>query len=433
LTGGSCHAWTEEALKHDVYGYRYLRGNNDSRLIIREQTQKTARDVGSFCWLFREQTNGLSLTKIGGNLVCSQEHRSKLGHPSLACPRKEDRRSLHLFILFLQLQCWVLPCATISLEIGGGSKRKETLRDMSSSVAEAEAGVFGCCANCGMPEVDEIKLEECDGCDLVKYCGGKCRGEHREQHEEDCRKRKEELHDRELFTQPDINHLGECPICFLPLSLDRSKSFFKTCCSEIICNGCFYANVMANKYDKAKALRCPFCREPHLGGGESKKRIMKRVKANDPAALRQMGLKCYDEGDYDTALEYLSKSAELGDAEAHYRLGRMYEDGEGVEKDMEKAVHHLKKAAIGGHPEARNNIACIEGKNGNMERSAKHFIISAKLGCEQSMKALWKYYSLGNITKEDLDVTLRTHQAAIDATKSDQREKMKDYVSRSEN
>ena len=38
------------------------------------------------------------------------------------------------------------------------------------------------------------------------------------------------------------------------------------------------------------------------------------------------------------------------------------------------------------------------------------------------MKALWKHYSLGNITKEDLDTTLRTHQAALVAMKSEQRD-----------
>ena len=52
----------------------------------------------------------------------------------------------------------------------------------------------------------------------------------------------------------------------------------------------------------------------------------------------------------------------------------------------------------------------------------KHLIIAAKLGDEGSMKALWKFYSIGHITKKDLDVTLRGHQAAIDATKSSQRD-----------
>ncbi len=57
-----------------------------------------------------------------------------------------------------------------------------------------------------------------------------------------------------------------------------------------------------------------------------------------------------------------------------------------------------------------------------MERAVKHLIIAANLGYDQSMKALWKHYSAGNITKQDLDATLRTHQAAINATKSAQRD-----------
>ena len=52
----------------------------------------------------------------------------------------------------------------------------------------------------------------------------------------------------------------------------------------------------------------------------------------------------------------------------------------------------------------------------------KHLTIAAKLGHEDSMEALRKFYSIGHITKKDLDVTLRGHQAAIDATKSAQRD-----------
>jgi hypothetical protein len=35
-----------------------------------------------------------------------------------------------------------------------------------SSTAETEADV--CCANCAAAEVDDIKLEGCDGCDLPR-------------------------------------------------------------------------------------------------------------------------------------------------------------------------------------------------------------------------------------------------------------------------
>ena len=297
----------------------------------------------------------------------------------------------------------------------------------STTKLEAKAAEEGgaetdeCCANCGAVEVDDMKLKDCDDCDLVKYCSDRCRENHREKHEEVCTNRKALLHDRKLFTQPDKTHLGDCPLCFLPLPLDGSKSMFRTCCSETVCNGCIYANFMSNIHDMVKAGRCPFCREV-ANDDENDKRMMKRAKANDPAALSQMGGRCSKEGDYDAAFEYLTKAAELGDLMARNQLGFMYWKGEGVDKDNEKAAYHFEKAAIGGHPVARHNLAVIEEENGNMERSVKHLIIAANLGDEDSMKVLWKHYSAGNITKEDLDATLRTHQAAINAMKSAQRD-----------
>ena len=64
------------------------------------------------------------------------------------------------------------------------------------------------CASCGIAGVDDITLKFCDDCDLVKYCSDGCQTNHREKHEEDCKNRKAELHDKHLFSQPDISHFG---------------------------------------------------------------------------------------------------------------------------------------------------------------------------------------------------------------------------------
>jgi hypothetical protein len=281
-----------------------------------------------------------------------------------------------------------------------------------------------CCANCGVTEVDDIKLKKCDGCDLVKYCSDKCREEHRDEHEEECKKRGLELHDDQLFTLPDGCHLGECPICFLPLA--PQKSIMKACCSKLICKGCLHANYKSGNFN------CPYCRVPAPKRGEEERRIMKRVKANDPAAFCQIGSERFNEGDYDGAFEFWTKAAELGDAIAHFGLGDMYYNGEGVEKDVAKGVDHYEKAAIKGHPKARQMLAYYEEwDNGNIERSVKHLIIAAKLGDEKSMEALWAHYPAGNITKEELDATLRAHHAAIDATKSSEREEAEAFYDKS--
>ncbi len=288
---------------------------------------------------------------------------------------------------------------------------------MSGKPAEAEEADV-CCANCGVAEVDDIQLEDCDGCDLVKYCSDKCMEVHREHHEEECQKRAQELHDRKLFRQPDGGFLGECPLCFLPMPLDPQKSTFYSCCSILICNGCCHANEMS-----VWNHNCPFCREPPPEDDEEdKKRLMKRVKANDPAALRFIGTERFYEGDHGAAVEYWKKAAELEEIRSHYELSCLYGEGNGVKKNEEKAVYHAEQAAIGGHPDARYNLGCTEGDNGNIERAVKHFIIAANLGCETSMKELWSEYKDGNITKEELEATLRTHKVAIDATKSPERE-----------
>jgi hypothetical protein len=285
----------------------------------------------------------------------------------------------------------------------------------TAKAAEEEADI--CCANCGVAEVDDIKLEDCDGCDLVKYCSDGCQEGHREKHSEECKRRATVLHDKKLFSQPDGTHHGECPICFLPLPLDHQKSTFKSCCSKLVCNGCCYAH-----HIKSGNQTCPFCREPLADDEERKKRTMKRIKAGDLAALQFMGEKCHKEADYDGAVKYWRRAAGLGDVDSHYMLGCMYERGEGVDEDMEKAGYHWEKAAIGGHPWARHVLALAEAATGNMERAVKHFIIAANLGKEDSMKELWGHYAKGDMTKEDLEATLRSHKAAIDEMKSSQRE-----------
>jgi hypothetical protein len=291
-----------------------------------------------------------------------------------------------------------------------------------STEAEAAGAVNMCCANCGIAGVDEIKLQKCHDCDLVKYCSDKCREDHREQHHEECKKRADELHDRKLFTQPDRTHKGECPICFLPMPLDLNESVFMGCCGKELCQGCIFANYISNIDDRVKARTCVFCRTPNLGEEEYEKRKKERLEANDPPTLCMKGSKCFVDSDFDKAVEYWTKAAELGNALAHYDLATMYRRGVGVEKDDEKEVYHLEKAAMGGHPKARHELACHEEDNGKIERAVKHYIIAANLGYEASMKWLLQMYKVGWITKEEYGAILRTHQATIEATKSSQRE-----------
>jgi tetratricopeptide (TPR) repeat protein len=240
------------------------------------------------------------------------------------------------------------------------------------------------------------------------------------------------LRDRDLFEQPEGSYLGECPICFLPLPLDMQKTKMMSCCSKVICMGCDYANAK-REIEAGLEHRCAFCRDPMAKTDEEvQKRLMKRAKKNDQVAIREMGKKHYHKGNYETALKYLTKAAELGDMGAQYELSITYQNGHGAEKDEKKQVYHLEEAAIGGHPLARHNLGAEECRSGRYERAKKHFIIAANLGLHDSLKVLMQFYANGHASKEDYAGALRGYQAAVDATKSAEREKVEEAIKNGE-
>lgn len=289
--------------------------------------------------------------------------------------------------------------------------------------ATADMMSMSCCASCGKAEVDDVKLKKC-ACNLVKYCSVDCQRNHRPQHKKACKKRIAEIRDDKLFSQPDESHLGACPICCLPLPFDPEKSTIQHCCSKVICRGCWYANLLREDREGLEH-KCTFCREPMADGEGNKKRMMKRVKANDPVTIREVGKKRRIGGDVEEANKYFKKAAELGDAEAHFELA-MHNKG----KDPKREMHHLEEAAVGGHPAARHNIGIHELRRGRIDRANKHFIIAAKLGWDGALESVKRGFMDGYVRKEDYAAALRGHQAAVDAMKSKQREEA--YVARFE-
>ena len=176
---------------------------------------------------------------------------------------------------------------------------------------------------------------------------------------------------------------------------------------------------------------CLFCREPTPKSEEEHIKLrMKRIEANDPVALRQEGGLQHKKGDYQTAFDYYTKATALGDAQAHYLLSFLYHSGQGVDKNVRKGIHHMEKAAIGGHPEARFNLGVIECTNGNVKRAVKHWVIAATQGEDQSIKFLMELFRGGIFSKDVLAAALRAHHAAVDATKSPQRKEAEEMMSR---
>ena len=58
----------------------------------------------------------------------------------------------------------------------------------------------------------------------------------------------------------------------------------------------------------------------------------------------------------------------------------------------------------------------------------KHYIISAKQGYDAALDSVKKGFALGIVSKEDFEAALLGHQAAVDATKSEQRDEAEKHL-----
>ncbi|EJK67595.1 hypothetical protein THAOC_11345 [Thalassiosira oceanica] len=214
----------------------------------------------------------------------------------------------------------------------------------------------------------------------------------------------------------------DCPICQLPLPLDMKQSMFKPCCMKRVCDGCALATHKRGMRD------CPFCRAPTQGEkSQALAMIRKRVAARDPMAIWNLGTKYFFgkyglKKDVTRAVELYLHAAELGVKEAHYNLGVTYDEGTDVEKDMAKALRHYEAAATCGHVFARHNLGCKEYKDGNYDLALQHFLISAKLGQENSLNRVKALFMSGLATKADYAAALRGYQSAIEEMSSPDRE-----------
>jgi TPR repeat protein len=190
----------------------------------------------------------------------------------------------------------------------------------------------------------------------------------------------------------------------LPLPLDAGEWRYQTCCGKILCNGCIYA---AYKADDREL--CPFCRTPEAtSDGEAIERMKKRAEGDDAIAIHNLG-HIYRDGDYGLpqdrvkAMELWLRAGELGYARAYGSIGSVYERGQGVEMDAQKAIHYYELAAMGGHAASRHNLGVFEAHAGNYDRAAKHLMISAIAGDDESLEKIRKCYLNGWATKDDFE------------------------------
>ncbi|EJK70358.1 hypothetical protein THAOC_08288 [Thalassiosira oceanica] len=217
-----------------------------------------------------------------------------------------------------------------------------------------------------------------------------------------------------------------CPICFLFIGLPTYKHTKQNpCCMKLVCNGCILAA-------RQRGLSgCEFCRTPlPTDEASTLAMIQKRVSKGDADAMCNLGCKHYHgqlglAKDVPRAVEMWMEAAELGSNDAHNSLGVTYYAGDGVQEDKPRGVRHWQEAAMKGHVESRHNLGLDAFKNGNCELAVQHWMISAKMGKEDSLNDIKKMFMEGQASKAQYAEALRGYGDAVEEMKSHQREEAK--------
>ena len=224
----------------------------------------------------------------------------------------------------------------------------------------------------------------------------------------------------------------DCPICMVPIPYSIGMcgvyTTYQPCCGKTLCKGCVEAARIEIEKGNMKDS-CAFCRVPNTYSDEKMlERVHKRMKLNDAEAFCWLGGVLWSGAitgfpqDKNKAVEYFIKAAKLGSCKAHNALAlALYTGQGGVEHNDDKAFHHLKIAAIGGHEYARYKLGTVERNNGNTDLAVKHLIASARAGYVEALKEVGKGYKHGFVTKDEYASTLQAYQDSIDEVKSEQR------------
>jgi len=104
------------------------------------------------------------------------------------------------------------------------------------------------------------------------------------------------------------------------------------------------------------------------------------------------GYQSYLKGDYQAAFDEWLPLAELGDVEAQYNLGVMYDEGTSVEQDLVKAAEWYRKAAEQGFLEAQYNLGMLyyqgQGVSRDRKEAARWLQLAAERGDSEAAEIL---------------------------------------------
>ncbi|MAO57486.1 MAG: hypothetical protein CMM61_17565 [Rhodospirillaceae bacterium] len=119
----------------------------------------------------------------------------------------------------------------------------------------------------------------------------------------------------------------------------------------------------------------------------------------------QAGLTAYEQGAFKAAMQAWLPLAAAGDPEAQFRVGRLYDVGEGTAPDGKQAVYWYGKAHKSSHVSATYNLARLYDAGEIVERDFKRaadlYLEAACKGDPVSQFSIGRFYMAGYGIKKD--------------------------------
>lgn len=149
------------------------------------------------------------------------------------------------------------------------------------------------------------------------------------------------------------------------------------------------------------------------------------------------GVRAYEAGDHKTAYEAWLPLAHRGDVAAMRNIGHLYRWGQGVEKDINQAIHWYRLAAEKGFSRAQANLAAIylqgdEGTPVNYEEAHKWFAAAAVQNLAVAQYNLGLMYELGLGVEKSEPRALGWYNLAAKAGQPDAIERLSQLVKSTE-
>ncbi|PHS28574.1 MAG: hypothetical protein COA85_03305 [Robiginitomaculum sp.] len=134
--------------------------------------------------------------------------------------------------------------------------------------------------------------------------------------------------------------------------------------------------------------------------------IQQAAKNGDPVAQFQLASAKLDAGEAEAGIALMRQAANRGLPIAQYRLGKLYEEGAGVTKDLKEGRRWTERAANGGNRRAMHNLAMMFAEGNSVpqsyETAAKWFQEAARMGLTNSQYNLAFLYEQGLGVPESL-------------------------------